>query len=97
MSREAGDAVPQSTPGADSENTAETQLTSASTERHSVSDLVSRYGESLSEGQKRCRSESGDPAPAGKRGARSELGGEPGRSPLAAGSKNLPRAPGRRH
>ena len=85
MSREIGDAVPRSTPGADGENAAVSQLTPASTDRHTVSDLVSRYGESLSEGQKRGRSESGDSAPANKRGARGELG----RSPSAAGNKNL--------
>lgn len=59
----------------------------ASSERHSVSDLVRSYSDN-SEGQKRGRSESGDPAPAGKRGAR-EPSGEVGRSPAALGSRNL--------
>ena len=50
-----------------------------SSERQSVSELVRNYSDP-SEGQKRDRSESGDLAPAGKRGAR-ELGGEPAHSP----------------
>ncbi|KAF0297227.1 hypothetical protein FJT64_005301 [Amphibalanus amphitrite] len=65
------------------------QLTATSEERHSVSDLVSKYGEPLGESQKRGRSESGDLAPAGKRGARGEPSGGPGRSPSATGNKNL--------
>ena len=56
-------------------------------ERQSVSDLVRNYSDPASEGQKRGRSESGDAAPAGKRGAR-ELGGEPGRSPSVLSGKN---------
>ena len=49
-------------------------------DRQSVSELVRNYGDSSNEAQKRDRSESGDAAPAGKRGAR-ELGGGPARSP----------------
>ena len=45
-------------------------LNSASDERQSVSELVRNYGDSHGEIHKRGRSESGDPAPAGKRGAR---------------------------
>ena len=58
------------------------QLTDpSSSERQSVSvsELVRNYSDPP-EGQKRDRSESGDAAPAGKRGAR-ERGGVPGRSP----------------
>ena len=57
-------------------------------ERQSVSDLVKNYSDLPSEGQKRDRSESGDPAPAGKRGAR-ERGAGPGLSPSATSSRNL--------
>ena len=49
----------------------DTAATSAG-ERHSVSELVRSYGDALSDGHgggKRDRSESGDQAPAGKRGA----------------------------
>ena len=56
-------------------------------ERQSVSDLVRNYSDPASEGQKRGRSEPGDAAPAGERGAR-ELGGEPGRSPSVLSGKN---------
>ena len=51
----------------------------------SVSELVRNYGDPPSESQNRDRSESGDPAPAGKRGAR-ERGGDFGRSPSAPSS-----------
>ena len=44
----------------------------ADVERQSVGDLVKNYSDP-SEGQKRDRSESGDPAPAGKRGARTSV------------------------
>lgn len=54
-------------------------------ERQSVSQLVRNYTDPPTDGQKRDRSESGDPAPpAGKRGAR-ERSGEPVRSPLTSG------------
>ena len=53
-------------------------------ERQSVSELVVI----LTDGQKRDRSESGDPAPAGKRGAR-ERSGEPSRSPVALSSRSF--------
>ena len=56
-------------------------------ERHSVSELVRNFSDQPTESQKRDRSESGDSAPAGKRGAR-ESGSESGRSP-AAGSRNF--------
>ncbi|KAF0295751.1 hypothetical protein FJT64_006732 [Amphibalanus amphitrite] len=53
----------------------------AAEERQTVSELVRNFGDSLGEGPgKRDRSESGDPAPAGKRGAR-ERDSEPSPSP----------------
>ena len=57
-------------------------------QRPSVSDLVKTYGDSLTvtDGHKRDRSESGDSAPSGKRGAR-ERGGEPARSPSTPGNQ----------
>ncbi|KAF0310934.1 hypothetical protein FJT64_001866 [Amphibalanus amphitrite] len=57
-------------------------------ERHSVSELVRNYSDSHSEGQKRGRSESGDPAPAGKRGAR-QSSGDTSRSPAAPGNRGF--------
>ena len=65
-------------------------LNSASDERQSVSELVRNYGDSYGEIHKRGRSESGDPAPAGKRGAR-EPSAETARSPsvLTGGSRNF--------
>ena len=51
-------------------------------DRQTVSELVRTYDDSHGDGQKRDRSESGDSAPAGKRGAR-ERSGEPVRSPSA--------------
>ena len=56
-------------------------------ERQPVSELVRNYGDPL-EMHKRDRSESGDPAPPGKRGAR-ELSGEPGRSPSTLSGRNF--------
>ena len=54
-------------------------------ERQSVSQLVRNYTDPPTDGQKRDRSVSGDPAPsAGKRGAR-ERSGEPVRNPLTSG------------
>ena len=58
----------------------------ASERQSSVSELVRNYSDPPSESQKRDRSESGDPAPAGKRGAR-ERGGDLGRSPSAPSSR----------
>ena len=55
-------------------------------ERQSVSVLVRSYGDQ--EGQKRDRSESGDSAPAGKRGAR-DLGDGPARSPAALSGRGF--------
>ena len=52
----------------------------------SVSELVRNYSDPPSESQKRDRSESGDPAPAGKRGAR-ERDSDTGRSPSAPSSR----------
>ena len=49
-------------------------------DRQSVSELVKAYGDAPADAHKRDRSESGDQAPAGKRGAR-ERSGEPARSP----------------
>ena len=57
-------------------------------ERQSVSELVRNYSDPPSETQKRDRSESGDPAPAGKRGAR-ERSGDLGRSPSSAGNRSF--------
>ena len=54
--------------------------TDTNCERQSVSALVQNYSDTSNEGHKRDRSESGDSAPAGKRGAR-EFGGGPARSP----------------
>ena len=54
--------------------------------RQSVSQLVRAYGDEPVDGQKRDRSESGDQAPAGKRGAR-ERSGEPTRSPFSLSGK----------
>ena len=64
--------------------------TVSSGERQSVSRLVQSYSDSHGEVQKRGRSESGDPAPAGKRGAR-QPSGEASRSPSAqiGGSRNF--------
>ena len=65
-------------------------LSSASDERQSVSELVRNYGDPHGEIHKRGRSESGDPAPAGKRGARepsADAGGSP--SVLSGGSRNF--------
>ena len=58
--------------------------------RQSVSELVRSYGDSLTttDGHKRNRSESGDPAPAGKRGAR-DRGGEPAHSPSTPGTRRV--------
>ena len=50
-------------------------------------ELVRAYGDVSSDGHKRDRSESGDQAPAGKRGAR-ERSDEPTRSPSALNSKS---------
>ncbi|KAF0298595.1 hypothetical protein FJT64_004048 [Amphibalanus amphitrite] len=57
-------------------------------ERQSVSELVKTYGDSQSDSQKRDRSESGDPMPAGKRGAR-DRNGEPARSPSTFGGRSF--------
>ncbi|KAF0302330.1 hypothetical protein FJT64_025580 [Amphibalanus amphitrite] len=57
-------------------------------DRQSVSELVRTYGDSHSDGQKRDRSESGDPTPAGKRGAR-DRNGEPTRSPSTFSGRNF--------
>ena len=63
------------------------QTGGASDGRQSVSELVRNYSDPPpSESQKRNRSESGDPAPAGKRGAGERAGGL---SPSAAGSRNF--------
>ena len=56
-------------------------------ERHTVSQLVRSYDDAR-DGQKRDRSESGESAPAGKRGAR-ECGGEPVRSPSSSAHATL--------
>ena len=84
--------VPRPSPTAeDGEDFTESDRQSAAVtdERHSVSDLVSRYGEPLSEPQKRGRSESGDPNPTGKRGARGEPSGLLSHSPSTQGNRNL--------
>lgn len=60
----------------------------AVTERHTVSELVRSYDDGHGDGQKRDRSESGDSAPAGKRGAR-ERSGEPVRSPAVARDRSF--------
>lgn len=57
-----------------------------SDERQSVSELVRNYGDPITEGQKRDRSESGDQAPAGKRGAL-ERSRDHGRSPSSGSFK----------
>ncbi|KAF0303969.1 hypothetical protein FJT64_024103 [Amphibalanus amphitrite] len=63
--------------------------TDPSSERLSVSDLVRSYDDShSSDGQKRDRSESGDAAPANKRGAR-DRDGVPARSPLTAKDRTV--------
>ncbi|KAF0304645.1 hypothetical protein FJT64_020572 [Amphibalanus amphitrite] len=62
----------------------ESDAAACAEERQSVSELVRNYSDPPSEnhgGGKRDRSESGDPAPAGKRGAR-----DPGRSPTPRNS-----------
>ena len=67
--------------------TADSRSDVVSSERQSsVSELVRNYSDPPSESQKRDRSESGDPAPAGKRGAR-ERGSDTGRSPSAPSSR----------
>ena len=70
----------------DGDNGTSARTSDAGSERQSVSDLVRNYSDH--EGHKRDRSESGDPAPAGKRGAR-ELSGEPARSPSTLGGRNF--------
>ena len=56
-------------------------LVTVTEERHSVSEIVRNFSDATSEGHgKRDRSESGDPAPSGKRGAR-ERDSEPSSSP----------------
>ena len=72
--------------GSDGDNDTSAKTSDAGSERQSVSDLVRNYSDH--EGHKRDRSESGDPAPAGKRGAR-ELSGEPARSPSTLGGRNF--------
>ncbi|KAF0299577.1 hypothetical protein FJT64_000062 [Amphibalanus amphitrite] len=75
--------------GAESEardNSTSTDQPTGAGERQSVSQLVRAYGDAPVDGQKRDRSESGDQAPAGKRGAR-ERSGEPTRSPSSLSSK----------
>ena len=62
--------------------------TASSDRQPIVSELVRKYSDPPCEGHKRDRSESGDPAPAGKRGAR-ERGGEPGRSPASVSGRSL--------
>ena len=57
-------------------------------ERHSVSELVRNFSDPPTESQKRDRSESGDTAPAGKRGAR-DRNDEPGRSPSTPSNRNF--------
>ena len=57
-------------------------------ERQSVSELVRSYGDSLSDGHKRDRSESGDPAPPGKRGAR-DLSAKSVQSPSTLTGRNF--------
>ena len=56
--------------------------------RQSVTDLVKDYSDLPCESRKRDRSESGDPAPAGKRGAGGR-GAGPGLSPVATGNRNF--------
>ena len=56
-------------------------------ERHTVSELVRSY-EDARDGQKRDRSESGESAAVGKRGAR-DCGGEPVRSPSSSADVTL--------
>ena len=81
--------LPSTGADSDSECAAATHQTEAmSGERQSVSELVKSYSDPPSEGQKRDRSESGDPAPAGKRGAR-ERRSEPDRSPSAPGGRTF--------
>ena len=76
VSRSVGDTV--------NSECAEQQTSAAQGERQSVSELVAI----LSDGHKRDRSESGDPAPAGKRGAR-ERSGDHARSPSALSSRSF--------
>ena len=57
-------------------------------ERHSVSELVRNFSDPPTESQKRDRSESGDTAPAGKRGAR-DRNDEHGRSPSTPSNRNF--------
>ena len=64
------------------------QTDAVTSDRPSVSQLVRNYSDPPGESQKRDRSESGDSAPAGKRGAR-ERSGEPGRSPSALSSRSV--------
>ena len=66
---------------------ADQPVDSTASERQSVSELVKNYNDP-SEGQKRDRSESGDAAPAGKRGAR-DRGGAPSRSPSSRSDKSF--------
>ena len=60
----------------------------ASDRQPTVSEPVRNYSDPPIEGQKRDRSESGDPAPSGKRGAR-ERGGEPDRSPASVSGRSF--------
>ena len=83
-------AVPGQAPprgGGGSSDAARDLQDDTSHERQSVSELVRNYSDPL-EHHKRDRSESGDPAPPGKRGAR-ELGGEPAKSPSTAGGRSF--------
>ena len=81
-------AGPSQAPSRDGGNRDASGLVHSDTsERQSVSALVRNYSDP-SDGQKRDRSESGDHAPAGKRGAR-EIGGEPARSPAAPGNRSF--------
>ena len=61
--------------------------TDTNTERQSVSALVRNYSDASNEGHKRDRSESGDPAPAGKRSR--EFSGGPARSPSSRSGGDL--------
>ena len=71
------------------DNTTPDQQNSTATDndRHSVSELVRNFSDPPVESQKRDRSESGDSAPAGKRGAK-DFGGDSSRSP-APSNRNL--------
>ena len=66
-----------------------TDIAPSDEERHSVSELVRNFGESLTESHgKRDRSESGDSAPAGKRGARERDSPEPSPTPRSSNLKS---------